>query len=375
MTMKDTRTRSTRPALGRRDFFKLGVGGGAMVAAGLVARTTGAQTNGWDLESTGKPISIDMHSHWVPESYARALSDMYGRTEAVPLAETLKTRIERMDKTGVQMLVLTLSGGQPWSWTSPEAGARLASACNDDAIKAYTAFPDRFMGSVEMYVPDPKLSLQELNRVAGKPGIRSVHLPPSLDGTRDYVFEPSFEPVLARCEELGYPLLFHPLDLSVNYYDGPDTRFADPDSRYIRFDNTLGFPMETATTAAKFIASGTLDKFPKLETLLPHAGGSFPYLAGRVEQGLAASKVRLKRPFKEYIRRFHYDTMTYYPETLRFLIDLVGADRVVVGTDNSYGRRNNFEYPNAIVEHLNLPAADREKILRGNAARLLRLSS
>jgi aminocarboxymuconate-semialdehyde decarboxylase len=226
-----------------------------------------------------------------------------------------------------------------------------------------------------MYVGNPKIALEELNRVAGQPGIRSVHLPPSIDGTRDYIFEPAFAPVLARCEELGYPLLFHPLDLSVNYYDGPDTRFAAPESRFIRFDNTLGFPMETATCAAKFIVSGTLDRFPKLEVLLPHAGGSFPYVAGRVEQGLKAKKFPLKRPFNEYVRRFHYDTMTYYAETLRFLINLVGADRVVVGTDNSYRTRNNFEYPNAIVEHLNLPPADREKILRGNAARLLRLTS
>ena len=169
--------------------------------------------------------------------------------------------------------------------------------------------------------------------------------------------------------------MFHPLDLSVNYFDGPSTRFAAPDSRFIRFDNTLGFPMETATCAAKFIVSGTLDKFTRLEIVLPHSGGSFPYVAGRVEQGLIGTKVALKRPFKEYIRRFHYDTMTYYPETLRYMIDLVGSDRVVVGTDNSYGRENNFEYPNAIVEHLNLPPADRDKILRGNAARLLKLSS
>lgn len=83
------------------------------------------------------------------------------------------------------------------------------------------------------------------------------------------------------------------------------------------------------------------------------------------------TNIELKRPFREYIRRFHYDTLAYYPETLRFMIDLVGSDRVVIGTDN-YAKMD-VEQPNALVEQLQLPAADRERILRGNAARLLRL--
>jgi len=135
--------------------------------------------------------------------------------------------------------------------------------------------------------------------------------------------------------------------------------------------NTLGFPFETATTAAKFIVTGTLDKFPKLEIVLPHSGGVFPYLAGRVEHGLNRKKFALPHSFHDYIRRFHYDTLAYYPDTLRFLINTVGADRVVIGTDN-YAVMD-VEYPNALVEQLKLSAADRDRILRGNAKRLFRL--
>jgi aminocarboxymuconate-semialdehyde decarboxylase len=105
--------------------------------------------------------------------------------------------------------------------------------------------------------------------------------------------------------------------------------------------------------------------------VLPHSGGCFPYIAGRVEHGLARRKFKLGRPFKDYIRRFHYDTITYYPETLRFLITLVGSDRVVIGTDNFAAM--DVEEPNGLVEELNLPAADRDRILRGNAARLFHL--
>ena len=83
------------------------------------------------------------------------------------------------------------------------------------------------------------------------------------------------------------------------------------------------------------------------------------------------AKFKLQRPMREYLRRFHYDTLTFYPETLRFLIGLVGSDRVVLGTDNF--ARMDVESPNGLLEQLNLPPADHQRILNGNAARLLRL--
>jgi aminocarboxymuconate-semialdehyde decarboxylase len=118
--------------------------------------------------------------------------------------------------------------------------------------------------------------------------------------------------------------------------------------------NTLGFPFETAPTAAKFIVSGTLDKFPRLQIVLPHFGGCFSYIAGRVDHGLGRKNFKLQPPLREYARRFHYDSLTFYPETLRCLITLVGSDRVVIGTDNF--ATMDVEYPNALVEQLNLPA-------------------
>jgi aminocarboxymuconate-semialdehyde decarboxylase len=175
---------------------------------------------------------------------------------------------------------------------------------------------------------------------------------------------------LARCEELGYPLLFHPLDGEPNIYAGKQ-RLADPSSVAAGLSNSLGFTFETATTAAKFIVTGTLDKYPRLEIVLPHSGGVFPYIAGRADRYMMNSRFKLQRPVREYIRRFHYDTLTYYPETLRFLIGLVGSDRVVIGTDNF--ALMDVESPNGLVEQLNLPTADRERILKGNAARLLQI--
>ena len=345
----------------RRDFLKFSAG---TVFAQAVPAWEARPAN----PKTIRPVSIDMHTHWAPEAYVKAQIEM-GRPAPAnrnPLDFDLDKRRKWMDEHGIQMHVLTLSGGMPWQWATPEQGVRLAQLVNDAAIEAHTAFPDRFVAGIAMPVKDPAMALKELNRVAGKPGMRAVHLPNSME-QRDYLFEASFDPVLARCQELGYPLLFHPLDGDANIYS---KRLVGPPS----LTNWLGFTFEHATTAAKFITTGTLDKFPKLEIVLPHGGGAFPFIFARVEHGLyhmGSVQLKVERPFREYVRRFHYDYLNYYPEALRFLISEVGPDRIVIGTDLFAAR--DIEYPNSFVEQLNLPAKDLELILRGNARRLLRL--
>jgi aminocarboxymuconate-semialdehyde decarboxylase len=314
--------------------------------------------------------SIDAHAHWAPEPYVRYLAEL-GHSAAggplSPLMFDLEQRLKWMDERAIGMHMLTLSGAMPWQWATQDQANRIARIVNDAAVEAHKAFPDRFLAGISMPMRDPVAALRELDRVAGEPGIRAVHLPNSVEG-RDYIFEPAYLPILARCEELKLPLLFHPLDGVANHYGGQE-RLAGATFMY----NTLGFPFETATTAAKFISTGLLDRFPDLDIVLPHSGGCFPYIAGRIEHSIrkGVSDIELKRPFRDYIRRFHYDTLAYYPETLRFMIELVGADRVVIGSDN-YAKMD-VDQPNALVEQIALPSEALARILRGNAERLFRL--
>lgn len=322
--------------------------------------------------NTNPAGSIDAHSHWAPQGYIEYAKQQGGAISGGPIDPKmydLEARLKWMDERNVKTHVLTLSGSMPWQWASLDAASQFARIVNDAAVEAHKHFPDRFFAGAAIPMRDPKAALKELDRIAGAPGMRAVHLPNSVEGI-DYLFTPAYEPFVARCEELGYPILFHPLDGQPNHYGGPE-RLAGTDFIY----NTLGFPFETATTAVKFIMSGYLDKFPKLDILLPHSGGCFPYIAGRVEHSIKKGAVeaasKLKGSIRDYIRRFHYDTLAYYPETLRFMIELVGVDRVVIGTDN-YAKMD-VDQPNELVQSLNLPAADLEKILRGNATKLLRL--
>ncbi|HEX4328587.1 MAG TPA: amidohydrolase family protein [Burkholderiales bacterium] len=346
---------------GRRRFMRYG----AALAAGAAAAPLSA------LAQKG-PGAIDMHAHWTPEPYAKAMAALGRPTFANgsalnPLMYDLPKRLAWMDQRHIQTHVLTLSGNMPWWWASAADARDLARMVNDSALAAHAKYPDRFLVGVAVPIKQPEAALAELNRMAGKPGVRAVGLPNSING-QDYLFGPDYLPFLARCEELGYPLLFHPLDFPPNYYGGPE-RLAGPSFIY----NTLGFPTEHANTAEKFIISGHLDRFPKLQILLAHAGGSFPFIAARLEHAMqkGASKTKLQQPFRDYIRRFHYDTLTYSLAGLRYLIETVGLDRVVIGTD-VFAAMDVAE-PTYLVDQLGLPAAEREMILRGNAVKLMRL--
>jgi len=373
--VKNSKAFLPESGIGRREFIKAG----AAVTAAIAVPKAGAapvpspepasqkEMQPWwaarpASPKDNRPVSIDMHTHWLPPTYTNALVEVGKPVANInPLESDIDQRIKWMDEHGVQMHLLALSGDAVWQLVTPEQGARLAQIVNDAALEAHARYPDRFVAAIEIPIPDAGLCMKELDRMAGKPGMRAVNLGDTIAG-RDYVFEPEFAPVLARCEELGYPLVFHNMNT-----DPLCKRPAGPG---------LDAAFTHAVLGTKFIGTGTLDKYPKLEIVLPHAGGAFPYCAGRVEHfmyhmGPNAGKITPTSTFKEYLRRFHYDYLTYHPEGLRFLIDLVGSDRIVVGTDSFNAK--DIEYPSAVVEQFNFQAADRDRILKGNATRLLKL--
>lgn len=375
--MKDLLPAARESTIGRRDFVKVGACAAAATGMLNVARAS-AQTPSslgvpwWAARpgkgGAGKPAAIDMHAHWSPEPYNKALAGL-GQPVAnpYPLDYDLDKRRQWMDDHGDLMHCLTLSGAMPWQRTSAQEGAHLAQVINDAGIQAHEKYPGRFVIGAELPIRDFDLSLKELNRVAGQPGVRAVHLPDSIE-RHDYIFDPGFAPVLARIQELNYPIIFHQMDGAANTFGGGRT--AGPPN----LSPGIDAPIEHTFLASKFIYTGVLDRYPNLQIVLPHAGGAFPYLAGRIEHFLFHMNdhgTSIEQPFRNYLRRFHYDYLIYYPEALRFLMSLVGSDRIVVGTDNFAAK--DIEYPTAVLDQFKLPAADRDRILKGNAMRLLHL--
>ena len=386
--MKNPRNGGAEFRIGRREFIKVGAGAAAAIGAGAAATSgmlsgvaaaqapspaSSAQGVPWwaarPKGGVGKPEAIDLHSHWSPEPYDKALADLgQPLNNPYPLDYDLDKRRQWMDEHGDLMHCLTLSGAMPWQRVSAQQGAHLAQVINDTGIQVHQKYPDRFVIGIELPIRDPELALKELNRVAGQPGVRAVHLPDSME-RHDYIFDAHFAPVLARIEALNLPIIFHQMDGVANSYGGERTAGPPP------LAAGIDAPIEHTFLATKFIYTGTLDKYPNLQVVLPHAGGAFPYLAGREEHFLfhmTDHSTSIQRPFRDYLRRFHYDYLIYWPEAFRFLMTMVGSDRIVVGTDNFAAK--DIEYPSAVLDQFKLPPGDRERILKGNAMRLLHLT-
>jgi len=329
------------------------------------------------------PIAIDIHAHYFPESYLRLIetdgarlgarvdrADRRGPRLSVGGATTLPLdatywdvdrRVRAMDRVGVGVHALSLTAPMVY-WADGDLGGRLARATNDAMAQAHAAYPDRFVGCATLPMQDPPRALVELERVATLAGIRAIYLGTNVAG-RD-LSDPAFEPIFARCETLRLPVLLHPL----NTVGG-----ARLEPFYL--SNLLGNPFDTAIAAAHLIFSGVLDRHPKLQILLPHAGGALPYLAGRLQRGQKVrpeAQKRARRPVTAYLRRFTYDTISHSPEALRWLIATVGVERVMLGSDFCFDM--GYERPrDIIVKQLGLKRPDQSRILGGNAARLLRL--
>jgi aminocarboxymuconate-semialdehyde decarboxylase len=207
----------------------------------------------------------------------------------------------------------------------------------------------------------PELALKELERAAKLPGMRGMYLATHVNGID--LDDRRFWNIYAKAEELGWPVFLHPID----------TIGRERTTRYY-LRNLLGNPYDTGVAAASLIFGGVLDACPKLEVNLPHAGGTFPWLIGRLDHG---TKVRpelrhMKRLPSAYLRRFTYDTIGHNDQINYNLIRMVGADRVVLGSDYCFDM--GLADPLGDVERLDaLSAAERDCIIGQTAVKLLRL--
>lgn len=101
----------------------------------------------------------------------------------------------------------------------------------------------------------------------------------------------------------------------------------------------IGFPFETTVSISRLIVSGTLDRFPKLKILVAHAGAALPSLIGRLDSCVAhdiAISNRLQKKPSDYLGQLYYDAISYNSSSLNLLIDHVGEDRIMFGTDNPF---------------------------------------
>ncbi|MGB6658836.1 MAG: amidohydrolase family protein [Xanthobacteraceae bacterium] len=297
-------------------------------------------------------MPIDAHAHYIPQSLVAAvrergsqigvrLRDAAGsKTPALEfsygfkvrpffpkLVESVEERTAWLDEQNLDVqLVATwpdiygygLPRDQSVSWHRI-LNDTLGHWCRDHST--------RFGFVASLPLPNGDDAAQELERAISL-GAVAVMISANVEGTN--IGELSLDALWAKAERLNLPVLIHPI------LAGPAPRaakFALAQSTQYTFDTTLGI--------GSLLFSGVLDRFPQLTFVLSHGGGAYPYLAGRFDimhtrmDRAAQADVAQKAP-SAYAPMMAYDTIVHAPKALRFLADLVGIDRLVLGTDYSF---------------------------------------
>ena len=324
---------------------------------------------------------LDCHAHVVPASALARFPDPTSPRYVTAEAVALQRMLDEHDRVGVTHAVVSDSfymesarDALP-AWSSADR-ARLF---NDGMVELTGRYPGRLFG---LGCVDPfggEASARELERLTRELELYGALINPSggpsvgppsgpSDGS-EYLDSPRAEPFLAAAEALDVPLFLHPSR------DLP----APDDSREFALNVSLARPHQTAVCISRMIFAGTLDRHPRLKLLLAHAGGTLPFLAGRLDatwQGYRPGRWDgpdlLTRPPSSYLSRLACDSNTWSTAALRLAIETFGADHVLFGNDRPpvwvplHG-------PIAMLDDLGLPDADLEGVRWRNAARFFGL--
>jgi aminocarboxymuconate-semialdehyde decarboxylase len=332
--------------------------------------------------NTKAPV-IDFHAHiLVPEVYTVAAEhnifaelpadpgvtdEMRGKIKeraglVLGRMSDMTDRLARMDAMGVDIQVLTASlVHQGLKWADAQTSLRLARTTNDWIANAVPGQPARFVGLGTLPLHVPALVIAELDRCMRELGLRGVGISSTAGGME--LGDPQLAPFWAEAEALGALVYIHP--------------GGNRDRRFKRWHlwNSVGQAFEEAMAISSLIYDGVLERHPMLKICVSHGGGYMPYYMGRIDRNYvekANTRVNMTKPPVEYLRMLYYDSCVYDRPVLQHLVDKVGADRVVLGSDYPVGETKPIEFVRGTET---LTEAHKDKIVAGNAAALLGLTN
>jgi aminocarboxymuconate-semialdehyde decarboxylase len=270
--------------------------------------------------------------------------------------------LQGLDRRGLDAAAIGPSPGQFYYWADPELAEQIARVMNDGIAALARAHPDRMfpMGSLPMQ--DGERAARELERAVRRLGLRAFEICTHINGID--LDDPRFAPVFAAAARHGVPIFLHPQNW------GEMRR-----QREFHLWNLVGFPTETALAAARLVVGGVFERHPGLKIILAHGGGYFPYQIGRLDHGYAVRGElhdRLPKPPSAYLGGLYCDTLTHNTAALRFLVERMGDDHVVIGTDYPFDMGD--ETPVETVRACRLAAAQEANVLGRNLLRVLRVT-
>jgi aminocarboxymuconate-semialdehyde decarboxylase len=317
--------------------------------------------------------AIDIHAHISPESSFKAMAEgkswhglsaqeiFNGHKYNPRTMWTPEQRLRDMDSLGVDVHVLSTGAFFYFYERDAAQVAAMDQECNDYVSQLTKNHPTRFAGLANLPMQDVKASVAELERSVVQLGLKGAMIGDHVNGkTYD---DPEFFPLWEAAEQLGAVMLIH---------QGGPTLVSSRLKRY-HLPNTIGNLADRAVTFASFVFGGVMDKYPNLRVCLCHGGGYTCFGIGRMDRGWqvrSEARVNIQQPPSAYLNRFYYDCLTQSGPALRMLIDSVGIDKVVFGTDWPFDMCT--DWPVAWVLGLeSLTQEEKDAILYKNLEKLL----
>ena len=334
--------------------------------------------------SGARAFTVDLHCHMFVPAAAEAVAEAFDietdglhrfsneatRDVNARQADTIReqlTAVDRrladMDEMGVDVQAVSPVPLQYYYALEPELGRTAAQLINDEIAAVVEAHPDRFVGLGGLPMQDPGMAVTELERVVKELGFRGIELSTNVNG--DELSHERFRKIFAKAEELDILIFLHPNGFS----DGQ--RLGD---HY--FINVIGNPLDTTVAVSHLIFDGVLDRYPKLKICVAHGGGYLSAYSGRIDHAHAARedcRRCIQEPPTSYLRKLYFDTVVFTEHQLEYLVGLYGSDHIVLGTDYPFDM-GMYDPVGFVDGTAALTERDKEAIVGGNAARLLKIS-
>lgn len=328
-------------------------------------------------------LKIDMHAHILPRQWPdlnrkhnvsgipslerdgeRYLIHRHGKffREIWPNCFDIDTRIAEYATFGVGVQVISTVPVMFCYDQAPEHCLELARFLNDDVAAQQQAHPRRVIGLGTIPMQDTALAIEELRRIKEQLGLPGIQIGSNVNDTN--LDHASLFPIFEAAADLGLAVMVHPWEMM--------GREQMPD---YWLPWLVGMPAELSRAICSLIFGGVLERLPQLSICFAHGGGAFPYTIGRIEHGfrmrpdLVATHNTVNP--REYLGRFFVDSVTHDPQALRYLLDVVGVEHVMLGSDYPFPLGE--QRPGSAIESLALPEPEQARLYHANALRWLGL--
>ena len=325
------------------------------------------------------PRKLDLHTHYYPPIYFDKIRDLpsefsfdkspSGQTiikyrgarffGVTPPMTDVGRRLEDMDRVGIDVEVISLSTPNVF-FTDAQHQPDIARMVNDAYAELIALHPARFKGFASIPMDAPDAALNELHRAIDDLKLNGVILLSNIDGKP--LTSPEYRPFFVEANRMKLCILLHPM-LPSN---------TEPFREYV-LGPIVGFMFDTTLAVARLCFDGMLREFPDIRWIVGHLGGAVPYLMERMDNGwrdFPECRAKIDELPSVYLKRLYYDTVNFNPHMLMMVREMIGADRMVLGSDYPH-LLGSIERAVSSIESLDIPDDEKRWICEGTALSIL----